>query len=457
MGFSFRKMYNKHMKKIISSFISVSLLTLLVCCKSNNKKSEEHSSFISSSMSESESSKTISSEESSSIESISESSTSDESSSLEESSETISSEKSISSSQESYELPPYVGGNLLFSELFIGDAVRDRAIEIANIGDKDIDLSGYKIEIFRDGVNNGPSEIISLEGIISPNKTHVVAYSYANEQILTRANQISELFLNDGTFPMTINNQNDEIIDQIGYIGYYYDIGFHQDSVRKVEYLTPSDTYIPYGWVRYPNSDYSHLGNLECLDNDVIFNGPKLTQEDFAKPYATDASVGSGGLIEVSYQYGIDGDTSKFNFGYSLQEFGIYGSMSLRYYGVNTPEIAHGGNPADPYGPEAKDFTNAILAKCKHFLVQSIDGGPLTETYGRALGYLWLTYESNPSINDYFLMNHLIIQNGFSNPAHVTRGGIADNMLYKGISYIEYLYDANQYAIKEKLNIHSGE
>ena len=64
---------------------------------------------------------------------------------------------------------------------------------------------------------------------------------------------------------------------------------------------------------------------------------------------------------------------------------------------------------------------------------------------------------SSGEIFDYFLMNHLIIQQGYSNPAHVSRNGIANNMLYKGISYIEYLYDANQYAIKEKLNIHSGE
>lgn len=389
------------------------------------------------------------------------------STSSEVSSETSSQSSSISSKEDSssstdstsggYTPGPYVGGDLIFTELIVGDAARDRAVEIANIGNNEIDLTSYSIQIFRDGLNSGPSEIIPLKGSILPHKTYVIAFNLACEEIFEKANLVSELFLNDGTFPMTIVNEKEEIIDTIGYVGYYYDIAFHRDAVRKVEYLTPSDTYIPYAWVSYPNTDYSHLGNLNCLDNDTIFNSPKLTEEDFKKPYAVDASTGSGGLIEVSFQYGIDGDTSKFNFGYELDEFDIYGTMSLRYYGVNTPEIAHGGNPADPYGPEAKAFTNSILAKCNHFLVQSVDGGPLTETYGRALGYLWVTYESNPTINDYFQMNHLIIQNGFSNPAHVTRGGIANNMLYKGISYIEYLYDANQYAIKEHLNIHSGE
>ena len=416
------------MKRILSSLISISLLTFLISCKGGSSKSEDFSN--------SESSET----------SIS------ESMSISESTSSIDS----SSSSSSYELPPYIGGDLLFSELLVGDAAKDRALEIVNIGDKTIDLSGYQIEIFRDGLINGPTEIIPLSGQISPKKTFVLVYYSANEELINKANQISELFLNDGTFPMILTNSKG-IIDQIGYVGYYYDVAFHRDAVRKVEYLVPSDTYIPYAWVCYPNNDYSHLGNIDCLDNDTIFNSPKLTEEDFKKPYAVDTSTGSGGLIEVSFQYGIDGDTSKFNFGYELDEFDIYGTMSLRYYGVNTPEIAHGGNPADPYGPEAKDFTNSILAKCKHFLVQSVDGGPLTETYGRALGYLWVTYESNPTINDYFLMNHLIIQNGFSNPAHVTRGGIANNMLYKGISYIEYLFDAQQYAIKEHLNIHSGE
>ena len=416
------------MKKILSFLISISLLTFLISCKGGSSKSEDFSNSESSETSVSESI------------SISESTSSIDS----------------SSSSSSYELPPYIGGDLLFSELLVGGAAKDRAVEIVNIGDKTIDLSGYQIEIFRDGLINGPTEIIPLSGQISPKKTFVLVYYSANEELINKANQISELFLNDGTFPMILTNSKG-IIDQIGYVGYYYDVAFHRDAVRKVEYLVPSDTYIPYAWVCYPNNDYSHLGNIDCLDNDTIFNSPKLTEEDFKKPYAVDTSTGSGGLIEVSFQYGIDGDTSKFNFGYELDEFDIYGTMSLRYYGVNTPEIAHGGNPADPYGPEAKAFTNSILAKCKHFLVQSVDGGPLTETYGRALGYLWVTYESNPTINDYFQMNHLIIQNGFSNPAHVTRGGIANNMLYKGISYIEYLFDAQQYAIKEHLNIHSGE
>lgn len=376
-------------------------------------------------------------------------------SSLEDSSSGISSESG--SEESSIYSGEYVGGDLIFSELYIGEAVRNRAVEIANIGDEDIDLSSYRIEIFRDGKESGPSENIPLNGIISPNKTCVIAYNLADSNILDKADITSEYFLNDGTFPMTINNNSGDILDYIGYLGYYYDIGYHADAVRKVEYLTNSETYIPYGWVRYPNTDMSHLGNLECLDNDSIYDGPKLTEADFAKPYAVDASVGSGGLIEVSYQYGIDGDTSKFNFGYEYSDYDIYGSMSLRYYGINTPEIAHGGNPADPYGPEAKNFTNAILAKSKHFLVQSVDGGALHETYGRALGWLWVTYENDPEITDYFLLNHLIILNGFSNPAHITRGGYNDNMLYKGISYVEYLYDANQYAIKEKLNIHSGE
>ena len=494
--FLIEKWYNKIMKKVFSSLPNILILFLICSCARGGNKSEEVSSNMSSEQSslisesitsskelssdvesteeetseasaetssealssDAKSSEELSSEQLSSESDSSSESSSEQISSLDSSSEEISSSISESSDSEEYVLPPYVGGDLIFSEILIGDSVRDRAFEIANIGDEEICLNDYEVQIFRHGLIEGPSEHVALDGYIAPFETCVIAYPYANDDILGKANIVSESFLNDGTFPMTINEiRTNNIIDQIGYPGYYYDIGFHQDSVRKIEYLSNSDTYIPYGWVRYPNTDYSHLGNLDCLDNDTLFNGPKLTEEDFAKPYATDASVGSGGLIEVTYKYGIDGDTSKFDFGYSLSEFDIYGTMSLRYYGINTPEIAHGGNPADPYGEEAKAFTNSILSKCKHFLVQSVDGGSLTETYGRALGYLWVTYEQNPAISDYFLLNHLIIQNGYSNPAHVTRGGFADRMLYKGIAYVEYLFDANQYAIKEKLNIHSGE
>ncbi len=349
--------------------------------------------------------------------------------------------------------------NLIFTELCIGSAASNRAVEIYNLSDIDIDLDDYYIEIYRNYGLSGqePSEIIDLNGLIKGHDTFVVAYDKANEEILAKADQIDENFLTDGSFPMTLSYKHEQILDHIGVVGYSYDIASHADMVRKLEFFFPRETFEFYDWVRYPNNTYSNLGNINCLDNATLYAGPKLSLEDFTKPYVNESGDGGGGLLEVDLLYTIDGDTSKFDFGNTLSAYGISGSNSLRYYGINTPELAHNGNPEDPYGSEARDYTNSLLYQAKHYLVQSVVNYSLFETYGRVLGYLWLSFVDNPNPEDYMLINHNIILNGYSNPAHVSRTGICDDMLYQGISYVEYLFDANNYAKMLKIHIHEGE
>ena len=349
----------------------------------------------------------------------------------------------------------FIGGDLIFSEFYVGEVRANRAVELANVGKKDLDLSKYHINIFRDGGQEKAkaTDKIYLEGTLEPGKTYIIAYSDANEQIKAKANLISEDLLNDGTFPMTINNSKEQIIDYLGFPGYFYNLAQGADAVRKVEKLTAS-TYSAYDWIRYPTSNLDNLGNLNCLDNETIFLGPKLTENDFNKPYAVSNSEAGGGAVEVTLSYTIDGDTTRFNFPNSLSAYDLSGSQSVRYYGINTPELPHGGNPADPYGPEARDFTNNIINTAKHFVVQSIEGYNLTETYGRLLGYVWVSFENNPEPGDYFLLNHYILQNGFARVGRIERGSYNDLMLYNGISYVEYFYDAQQYAIANKLHIY---
>ena len=349
----------------------------------------------------------------------------------------------------------FIGGDLIFSEFYVGEVRANRAVELANVGEKDLDLSKYHINIYRDGGQEKAkaTDKIYLEGTLEPGKTYVIAYSDANEQIKAKANLISEDLLNDGTFPMTINNSKEQIIDYLGFPGYFYNLAQGADAVRKVEKLSAS-TYSVYDWIRYPTSNLDNLGNLNCLDNETIFLGPKLTENDFNKPYAVSNSEAGGGAVEVTLGYTIDGDTTKFTFPSSLAEYGLSGSNSVRYYGINTPELPHQGNPADPYGPEARDFTNNIINTAKHFVVQSIEGYNLTETYGRLLGYVWVSFENNPEPGDYFLLNHYILQNGFARVGRIERGSYNDLMLYNGISYVEYFYDAQQYAIANKLHIY---
>ena len=347
---------------------------------------------------------------------------------------------------------------LLFTELYIGEAYANRAVELYNISDNDIDMNGFYLNVYRSGGGKEakPSESILLSGAIKAHETYVISYSKANEEILSKADFITDEFLNDGTFPMTITSLSGFIHDEIGYPGFFYDVANRADAVRKKESIVPG-SYSPYDWIRYSTSHLDNLGNINCISNEILYDGPKLTQNDFNTPYTSDGNIGEGGAIEVKLSYTIDGDTTKFIFPSSLSSYGISGSNSVRYYGINTPEVAHGENPADPYGPEAREFTNRIINSSKHFVVQSVKGYSLTETYGRMLGYVWVTDKSSPNPDDYYLLNHFIVQNGYARIGHITRGDYNDYMTYEDISYVEYIYDAQQYAIKNKIHIYEGD
>lgn len=345
---------------------------------------------------------------------------------------------------------------LLITEINTGTTIANRAVEISNIGDEDINLLGYTIEVYR-SYSNISTESIPLAGVISAHSSYVIAYSGASIDIRNKAQLVTADYLNDGTFPVSLNYY-EEVIDCVGMIGFNYDFAKNAVLVRKQEYFVQSQTFDDYKWVRYPTNSIYTLGNYDCVSDEILSKGPKLSQEDFLKPFCTSADNGTGGVIKVTLSWTSDGDTTGFNYGYDYSEFDVYGSLSTRYYGVNTPEIAHSaGEVSDPYGDEAKEFTNAILRSSRSFLVQSVNGYNIHETYGRMLGYVWVSDKSNPNPEDYQLLNFLIVRNGFSHPAFLNRSADYNSLMtYQGVSFVEYLFDAENYAAYNKLNIHSG-
>ena len=347
--------------------------------------------------------------------------------------------------------------NILLTEINTGTSIRNRAVEISNIGDEDVSLDGYTLEIYRE--YSKVSDIsISLSGYeIKSHDTFIVAYSSANEEILEKANLVTDDYLENGTFPISLNYYG-TIIDTIGTIGYIYDFAEKAVLVKLKEYFKQEPEFDENHWIRYPINTIDTLGNYDVVAEDTLLNGPKLNNEAFNKPFCEDGK-GKGGVIEVSLSWTSDGDTTGFNYGNQYSSEGVSGSLSTRYYGINTPEIAHSaGEVSDPYGDEAKYFTNDLLRDAKRYIIQSVDGYSIHETYGRMLGYVWISDKNNPSVEDYQLLNFLIVKNGFSKPAFITRSAEYNSLMtYQGISYVEYLYKANQYAATNKLNIHSGD
>ncbi len=347
--------------------------------------------------------------------------------------------------------------NILLTEMNTGLTYANRAVEISNIGEEDVKLDDYSLEIYRNWSDES-TESISLNGYtLLAHSTFVIAYSGASQEIKDKAQLVTDQYLNNGTFPVSINFLG-KPIDAIGSIGYSYDFADGMPLLRLKEHFTQSVEFHEEHWIRYPVNTIDTLGNTDVISEETLLNGPKLSQSDFDKPFCESASNGCGGAHKVTLSWTSDGDTSGFNYGSKYVAYEVSGSLSTRYYGINTPEIAHSaGEVSDPYGDEAKYFTNGLLNKAKSIAIQSVNGYSIHETYGRMLGYVWISEKANAEPEDYQLLNYLIVKNGFSKPAFIDRKATYNSLMtYEGVSFVEYLYFANTYAEINKLNIHSG-
>ncbi len=358
-----------------------------------------------------------------------------------------------SSAMDSLALPFKEGSPLIFTEFYKGAYTSDRAVEIGNIGETPIDLSKYSIIIYKSGLYSLPYEI-KLKGTLEPKKAYVVAYKDASDSIKGAADQLDDEFPCLGTYPMVISD-GAYIYDTLGTLGYNISWCDGVDLVRKNEYMQGRNQIEAYDWIGYSNSDSSRLGQLECpLSEEEILKGPRIcepfTNYSFFKEGST--TLGGGGYIDVTVRSYVDGDTTKFNYPSEVTNAGFYNGTSVRYQNIDTPEIYHGENsPADPWGDAAKDFTHGLLSKAKRIKLQSLPNASITETYGRLLLYVWASNEESGD-DSFYMVNHQIVLNGFSKVQF--SGDTSSKMIYKGISYYQFLIDAQNKAAKEGLRIH---
>ncbi len=345
------------------------------------------------------------------------------------------------------------GSSLIFTEFFKGNLTADRAIEIGNVGTSGIDLSKYSIIIYKSGSYDTPYEI-KLSGILESKEAYVIAYKDANESIRNIADQLDDELPNIGSYPMVITDGT-YIYDTLGTLGYSLSWCDNSDLVRKNEYMVGQEKFQPYDWIGYSNMEYSRLGVLECpLSEEEILKGPRIADPYNNASFFKEGSktLGGGGFADVTINKLVDGDTTKFNYPSFIHDAGYFDGTSVRYENIDTPEIYHGGySPADPWGDAAKDYTNYLLTAAKRIRVQSLPNVSITETYGRLLLYVWASDEESDD-DSFYMVNHSIVLNGFSRVAF--SGDTSSKMFYKGISYYQFLVDADNKAEKEGLRVH---
>ncbi len=319
--------------------------------------------------------------------------------------------------------------NIFFSKYYDSLNPINNMLELYNNKTEAIDLKDYTIKIYKDG-SITPTYEYNLTGTINSKSFFLIK---TNENLNNNADLSLDLKYS-GNDAIVLYKQN-KICDILGEIGNPIDFGSDITLVKKLEYLNGYNTYEGYYYIPYKVDYYDILKTFNYMTEEELLLGPKLTTDDYNKPFKLTDSLAGGGVITVKLKSCVDGDTAKFTY---PTETGILNGTKVRFYNIDTRETMQ--NNTQEWGIPAKNFTCDKLKNANKIELQSIEGASLFETYGRVLANVWV---------DGVLLNYEIAKKGYTDVAFGT------NLLeYKGISYTNYLVDATNYATLNKLGIH---
>lgn len=151
-----------------------------------------------------------------------------------------------------------------------------------------------------------------------------------------------------------------------------------------------------------------------------------VSQVSLPEGYET-KSFFKNGIGSVKLKRCVDGDTAHF-----ADENGNY--IQARFLGIDTPEST---GQIEEYGKQAARYTCNMLSNAKEIILESEGDKPETDSNERYLTYVWA---------DGILVNLSLVQEGLA----ITKG-------VSGTKYANYFLDADNQAIKLKLNMRSGE
>lgn len=141
-------------------------------------------------------------------------------------------------------------------------------------------------------------------------------------------------------------------------------------------------------------------------------------------------------------------EKAKFKYAHDGDTIWVYingNEEKIRFVGVNTPEVARDGNPAEYMADEAKDFTEKTLEDKEIYLEKDETD---RDKYDRLLRYIWLEKPiTNPSLSDIETktLNGLLVKEGYA----------YSNYYKPNIKYQDYLEEIEKSAQENGLGIWS--
>ena len=160
-------------------------------------------------------------------------------------------------------LASFSQADLIFSEYIEGSS-NNKALEIYNAGDANLDLGPYVIELYTNG-NTTVQNSLNLSGSLGAGEVYVIANSQAVNDILSVADVTSNVTFYNGNDVLLLKRDGD-VIDRIGQLGNDSYFGRDVTLVRKADISTgDTDFNAPFDpsveWDSYPINTFSFLGS----------------------------------------------------------------------------------------------------------------------------------------------------------------------------------------------------
>ncbi|KAA8598348.1 MULTISPECIES: ExeM/NucH family extracellular endonuclease [Vibrio] len=146
----------------------------------------------------------------------------------------------------------------------------NKAVEIANIGDTAVTLTGYELAKSSNGDGSWGSKLDLSTVTLQANQVYVVAHGDSSAAITAIADFTDKSVANfNGDDPLALL-KNGEVHDILGVMG---DVDFGKDTtlVRNSDALTPSATYQAAQWTAFAKDNIDGLGDLNTVEPPVPF------------------------------------------------------------------------------------------------------------------------------------------------------------------------------------------
>ncbi|NBI29530.1 Ig domain protein group 2 domain protein [Chengkuizengella sp. YPA3-1-1] len=244
-------------------------------------------------------------------------------------------------STDSIPTDPSIEDGIYFSEYIEGSSY-NKALEIYNGSDQDINLSSYKIELSNVSTN------ISLSGTLQKGDVFVISHSSANQTLLNISDMTTSNLSFNGDDSITLK-QNNEIVDVIGVSG----TQFAKDTtlIRNEDITSGTTIYNSNEWTPHPNNTFDYIGTHTSV------GGGTNTESLFFSEYIEGSSFNKS--LEIYNGTGQDIDLSS---GYSIQLSNTSTSINLSGILQNEQVFIISHSSADQTLLNVSDMTTSNLS-----------------------------------------------------------------------------------------------